>query len=92
SGAIVTPYFDSLLVKACVAARNFKAAVHKMRRVLVEFDIRGVKTNIPFMLNVMDNPTFQAGEAGTRAIDQTPTLFKFPDDTHVKRSVTPQST
>ncbi|MGL3798251.1 pyruvate carboxylase [Lactiplantibacillus plantarum] len=81
SGAIVTPYFDSLLVKACVAARNFRAAVHKMRRVLVEFDIRGVKTNIPFMLNVIDNPTFQAGEAGTRFIDQTPTLFKFPDDT-----------
>ncbi len=81
SGAIVTPYFDSLLVKACVVARNFKAAVHKMRRVLVEFDIRGVKTNIPFMLNVIDNPTFQAGDANTRFIDNTPSLFKFPDDT-----------
>ncbi|MFB9769391.1 pyruvate carboxylase [Lactiplantibacillus modestisalitolerans] len=81
SGAVVTPYYDSLLVKACVVARNFKAAVHKMRRVLVEFDIRGVKTNIPFMLNVIDNPTFQAGEANTRFIDNTPSLFKFPDDT-----------
>ena len=81
SGAVVTPYFDSLLVKACVVARNFKAAVHKMRRVLVEFDIRGVKTNIPFMLNVIDHPTFQAGEANTRFIDLTPELFNFPDDT-----------
>ncbi|MFC6163260.1 pyruvate carboxylase [Lactiplantibacillus dongliensis] len=81
SGAVVTPYFDSLLVKACVAARNFKAAAHKMRRVLNEFDIRGVKTNIPFMLNVIDHPTFQAGLATTRFLDQTPELFHFPDDT-----------
>ncbi|WP_047999984.1 pyruvate carboxylase [Lactiplantibacillus herbarum] len=79
SGAIVTPYFDSLLVKACVAASSFKDAVHKMRRVLVGFDIRGVKTNIPFMLNVIDDPTFQAGKASTRFIDQNPELFKFHD-------------
>ncbi|CAM3179309.1 pyruvate carboxylase [Lactiplantibacillus plajomi] len=81
SGAVVTPYFDSLLVKACVVASDFPTAASKMERVLQEFDIRGVKTNIPFMLNVIKNPIFRAGKANTRFIDETPSLFKFPDDT-----------
>ncbi|KRM68813.1 pyruvate carboxylase [Limosilactobacillus coleohominis DSM 14060] len=77
AGAVVTPYFDSLLVKACVHARTFHNTVEKMIRVLNEFQIRGVKTNIPFMLNVLKNPVFQKGEAHTAFIDQTPSLFKF---------------
>lgn len=77
AGAVITPYFDSLLVKACVRGRTFDSAVRRMIRVLQEFQIRGVKTNIPFMLNVLHHPVFQAGQAHTTFIDHTPELFDF---------------
>lgn len=77
AGAVITPYFDSLLVKACVHGRTFKSAVRRMIRVLHEFQIRGIKTNIPFMLNVLHHPVFAAGQAHTTFIDQTPELFDF---------------
>lgn len=77
TGSIITPYFDSLLVKACVSSRTFEGAVMKMNRVLNEFIIRGVKTNIPFMQNVLNHPVFKAGEAHTTFIDKTPELFVF---------------
>lgn len=77
TGSVITPYFDSLLVKACVSSRNFKGAVMKMNRVLNEFIIRGVKTNIPFMQNVLNHPVFRAGKAHTTFIDSTPELFIF---------------
>lgn len=83
AGYIVTPYFDSLLVKCCVQADTFEHANIKMQRALNEFDIRGVKTNIAFMLNVLRHPTFASGEALTTFIDTTPSLFKFakkPDE------------
>lgn len=75
AGATVTPFFDSLLVKACVQARTFKDAVKKMRRVLSEFQIRGVKTNIGFMTKVLNHPTFYTGQAHTTFIDDTKELF-----------------
>ncbi|GBG93917.1 pyruvate carboxylase [Ligilactobacillus salitolerans] len=75
AGATVTPFFDSLLVKACVQARTFDDAVKKMTRVLQEFKIRGVKTNIGFMLKVLAHPTFRLGEAHTTFIDDTKELF-----------------
>ena len=77
AGAVVTPYFDSLLVKVCVQAKTFGEAVDKMDRVLGEFRIRGVKTNIEFMRNVINNPVFRAGAAHTTFIDNTPELFKI---------------
>ena len=77
TGAVITPYFDSLLVKACVQARNFPEAVAKMDRVLTEFQIRGVKTNIEFMQKVLNHPTFQKGQAHTTFVDHTPELFHF---------------
>lgn len=78
AGAVVTPYFDSLLVKVCTHARTFDASIHKMERCLREFRIRGVKTNIPFMINVIQHPAFQSGELKTTFIDTTPELFNFP--------------
>ncbi|MGG5368948.1 pyruvate carboxylase [Enterococcus sp. AZ196] len=78
AGATVTPYFDSLLVKVCTHALNFDQAIEKMQRCLIEFRIRGVKTNIPFMHNVISHPVFQSGEAKTTFIDNTPELFEFP--------------
>lgn len=77
AGYVVTPYFDSLLVKCIVQADNFAEANCKMQRALNEFNIRGVKTNIPFMLNVLRHPTFADGNAKTTFIDTTPELFEF---------------
>ncbi|MGC6767614.1 pyruvate carboxylase [Enterococcus sp. LJL128] len=78
SGYAVTPYFDSLLVKVCTHGISFEKAVQKMQRCLKEFRVRGVKTNIPFLQNVVSHPVFQSGEAHTTFIDNTPELFEFP--------------
>ena len=78
AGAVVTPYYDSLLVKVCTFGATFGQAIQKMQRCLREFRIRGVKTNIPFMHNVINHPTFQSGDAKTTFIDNTPGLFEFP--------------
>ncbi len=76
-GADVTPYFDSLLVKLTVFGKTFPDTVKKAKRALKEFRIRGVKTNIPFMQNVLNHPIFLTGEAKTTFIDETPELFEF---------------
>ena len=78
TGAIITPYYDSLLVKVSASGRRFVEAVKRMERALQEFRIRGVKTNIPFLLNVIATQEFQEGQCTTRFIDETPDLFKFP--------------
>ncbi|MEG2602904.1 MAG: pyruvate carboxylase, partial [Carnobacterium sp.] len=77
-GSVVSPFFDSLLVKVCVQGMTFDDAVKKMDRSLKEFRIRGVKTNIPFMQNVISHPIFLSGNAKTTFIDTSPELFIFP--------------
>jgi pyruvate carboxylase len=77
SGALVTPYYDSLLVKATVWGRTFSTTARRMERTLQEFRIRGVKTNIPFLLNVLKHPDFLAGGYTTRFLDEHPELFQF---------------
>jgi pyruvate carboxylase len=77
SGAVITPYFDSLLVKLIASGLTFDEAVHRMTRSLSEFRVRGVKTNIPFLENLIEHPTFIKGDATTTFIDNTPELFRF---------------
>jgi pyruvate carboxylase len=77
SGAVITPYFDSLLVKLTSWGQNLDEAVRRMDRALREFRVRGVKTNIPFLENLINHPTFIAGDATTTFIDKTPELFRF---------------
>lgn len=77
AGAVITPYYDSLLVKLTASARTFPLACARVDRALREFRIRGVKTNIPFLENVIHHPQFTAGDATTRMIDTTPELFHF---------------
>jgi len=76
AGATVTPYFDSLLVKLCCFGNTFEDVLHRTNRALAEFRIRGVKTNIPFLLNLVSHPDFQQGKVTTTFIDTTPDLFK----------------
>ncbi|WP_044304092.1 pyruvate carboxylase, partial [Rhodopirellula sallentina] len=78
SGAVVNPFYDSMLVKVTARAHSLEAAASRMDRVLQEFRIRGVKTNIPFLLKLVNHPTFLCGEATTRLIDTTPELFRLP--------------
>jgi len=77
SGAVITPYFDSLLVKVTAFGNTFEEAVHRMDRSIREFRVRGVKTNIPFLENLILHPTFMKGEATTTFIDSSPELFRF---------------
>ena len=77
-GAVITPYYDSLLVKLSTHAMTFQQAASKMVRNLQEFRIRGIKTNIPFLENVVKHEKFLIGEYDTSFIDETPELFLFP--------------
>jgi len=77
SGAMVTPFYDSLLVKVTAWGRTFLDATRRMERGLQEFRIRGVKTNIPFLVNLVTHPSFISGGFTTRFIDETPELFEF---------------
>jgi len=77
TGAEITPYYDSLLVKIISRGSAFPDAASKMRRALSEFRVRGVKTNIPFIMNVMSHPQFLEDTVSTRFIDDNPQLFDF---------------
>ncbi|WP_040780717.1 pyruvate carboxylase [Nocardia pneumoniae] len=74
-GAEIGAYFDSMLVKLTCRGRDFPAAVARARRALAEFRIRGVATNIPFLLAVLDDPDFKAGRVTTSFIDERPQLL-----------------
>ncbi|MDU2138048.1 MAG: ATP-grasp domain-containing protein, partial [Staphylococcus warneri] len=76
-GAEISPYYDSLLVKLSTHAMSFKQAEEKMERSLREMRIRGVKTNIPFLINVMRNEQFRSGDYTTKFIEETPELFNI---------------
>ncbi|KAJ3329159.1 pyruvate carboxylase [Blyttiomyces sp. JEL0837] len=76
SGAVITPYYDSLLVKCICLGRDFTAAREKMLRALTEFRIRGIKNNINWLMNLLSHPTFKEGnKVWTTFIDDTPELF-----------------
>ena len=77
AGAVITPFYDSLLVKISASGQTFPIALQRMDRALREFRIRGVKTNIPFLENLIANETFRSGKATTTLIDNTPELFAF---------------
>merc|ERR1719436_2383067 len=89
----VTPYFDSMIVKYTTRANDWALCVRRMRRALLEMRIKGIKTNIPFILNVLDDVRFSRSQGEddencdttppdpvvTRFIDDTPALFQYVD-------------
>lgn len=77
TGAVISPYYDSLLVKATSWSRTFDDAIRKVTRTLKELKVRGVKTNIPFLINVLNHDEFRKGEANTGFIENNPELFKI---------------
>ncbi len=78
TGAVITRFYDSLLEKVTVWAPSAGEAIRRMDRALREFRIRGVATNIPFVENLINHPTFLDMTYTTRFIDNTPELFDFP--------------
>ncbi|MCR4673263.1 MAG: pyruvate carboxylase [Lachnospiraceae bacterium] len=79
SGAEISPYYDSLLMKITAHDVTFQGACSKALRALSEVHVRGVKTNIPFVTNVLSHPVFQSGGCWTKFIDETPELFEIEE-------------
>ncbi|MEK4565455.1 pyruvate carboxylase [Alkalihalobacillus sp. FSL R5-0424] len=77
-GSVISPHYDSLLVKVSTWALTYEGAASKMLRNLREFRIRGIKTNIAFLENVVRHESFLNGSYNTSFIDTTPELFIFP--------------
>lgn len=75
-GAVISPYFDSLLVKVSGSGRTMEGAADRLHRALREFRVRGVKTNIGFLLNLLENDDFKKGKATVRFIPEHPELMK----------------
>ena len=77
SGAVITRYYDSLLVKITCSGPTPGSAIARMDRALREFRIRGVSTNIAFVINLLKHPTFLDNSYTTKFIDNATDLFKF---------------
>jgi len=77
AGAVISPYYDSLLVKVLAWDNTFTGVCRKSLRAIKELRIRGIKTNIPFITNILSHPTFLAGKCDTKFIDDTPELYSF---------------
>jgi len=78
-GVNVSPFFDSMLVKVSAISRTLEGSCGKMRRALAEFRIRGVKTNIAFLDNILKHETFYSGKVTVNFIKEEPALFKFKE-------------
>ena len=78
-GTVISPYYDSLLLKVTTWDNTFQGVCLKAGRAIREIHIRGVKTNIAFISNILQNPTFLAGGCHTKFIDETPELFDIVD-------------
>ena len=77
TGSVITPYYDSLLVKVTSHSRNFRDAINKSRRALRDTKIQGVKTNIGFLLNVLNHEEFKNGTCNTDFIADHPELLNI---------------
>jgi pyruvate carboxylase len=77
NGVKISPFFDSLLVKVTAHSTTVHDSVHKLKRALNEFRIRGVKTNIRFLLNIIMHPEFRAGNATVNFLQEYPEIFTY---------------
>ena len=87
SGAVISPYYDSLLVKTTAYSRTFEDTVRKSIRAIKEINITGVKTNVDFLINVLNNETFRKGECDTNFISDNPQLFDIKPRTDEEQRV-----
>lgn len=78
AGAKISPFFDSMLVKVTARGRTMKGAAQRLHRALTEFRIRGVKTNMGFLMNLLNNETFQEGKCTVKFIKDNPQILNTP--------------
>ena len=76
-GAVISPYYDSLLVKITASGSTINETISKMERALDELKVVGVTTNISFLKNIVKHPKFYAGDYNTTFIQDYPELFDF---------------
>ncbi|MEA5041649.1 MAG: pyruvate carboxylase [Oscillibacter ruminantium] len=79
AGAVISPYYDSLLVKVTTWDSTFEGVCRKAIRAVREVHVRGVKTNLAFILNILHDEVFRAGHCHTKYIDETPSLFELDE-------------
>ena len=79
-GNSISRHYDSLLTKVIARGKTYPDAVKRMARAVDEFAVRGVKTNIPFLRNVLKHPEFSVGPVTTKFIEENPELFEFGAD------------
>ena len=77
AGSIITPYYDSLLVKVTTWAQNQEDCIKRMDRALREFRIRGVKTNLVFLESLINNNDFNEGKYNTNFVDNNQDLYSY---------------
>jgi pyruvate carboxylase subunit A len=75
----LSPYYDALLAKLVVRGRTWEETVSRAHRSLEEFVLRGMKTTIPFMKRIMEEPDFQAGLFDTSYLETHPDLFEYEE-------------
>jgi pyruvate carboxylase subunit A len=75
----IPPYYDALLAKLVVRGRTWEETVSRAHRSLEEFVLRGVKTTIPFMKRIMEEPDFQAGRFDTSYLETHPEVCDYED-------------
>lgn len=78
-GVSISPFFDSLLVKASALSRTLDGSCRKMRRALAEFRIRGIQTNMAFLDNILKHPSFREGKVTVNFIKNEPKLFEITE-------------
>ncbi|WP_291490573.1 pyruvate carboxylase [Desulfurella sp.] len=77
TGALITPFYDSLLVKITAFGLTFEEAAKKMHRALREFRIRGIKNNLRFLENLVSNKDFLKGDFNVHFLETHPEIFRF---------------
>lgn len=87
TGAVISPYYDSLLVKVIVQGRTWEDTIRKTLRSIKEIKITGVKTNINFLVNVLNHPIFAKGDCTTNFIETHPELLNFDLEQDLEHNV-----
>jgi pyruvate carboxylase len=87
TGAVISPYYDSLLVKVTSLGRTFEDAIRKSIRAIKEQKVKGVKTNSDFLINVLKHPTFMKGKCHTGFIAENPQLFEITPKIDIEQHI-----
>jgi pyruvate carboxylase len=74
AGAIISPFFDSMIVKVTASGNSIAESSDRLHRALREFRVRGVQTNIPFLLNLLKDKNFREGSITVNYVSNHPEL------------------